>query len=91
MQWNNKLFSPLNVIHGKSAPYGSKDVLRYYHYMSDPKLGPGIVSIRIIVCICNVCTTKLSLPWDSKIKEACNQPRYGRVYNFQVLPTYWFS
>ena len=23
----------------------------------------------------------LSIPWDYTIKEACNYPRYGRVYN----------
>ena len=42
----NKLFPQLNVINGKSDPYGRKGVLRYYYYISDPKLGPDIVEIR---------------------------------------------
>ena len=45
MKWNNKRFTSLNVINGKSYTYG---VLRNYHYRSDPKLGLGIVSTRII-------------------------------------------
>ena len=48
---------------------------------SDTKLGQVVVDIRIINCSCHYFTTKLSLPWDSKIKDACNQPRYGRVYD----------
>ena len=43
--WNNKLSPSLYVINIKSAPYGSKGVLRHYNYRSDPKLVPGIVSI----------------------------------------------
>ena len=81
--WNNTLFPSLNVIYGKTSPYGSKGILRYYHYRSNPKLGSGIVAIRIIPFNCHACTTILSLSWDSKIKEAVNQPRYGRVYNFK--------
>ena len=50
MQCNNKLFPSLNVINGKSSPYGSKGILRNYHYRSDPKLGPGIVAIIIVPC-----------------------------------------
>ena len=66
--WNNKLFSSLNVINGKTSPYASKGVLRNYHYRYYPKLGPGIVVIRIIPCSCHACTTILSLSWDYKIK-----------------------
>ena len=78
---NNKLFSSLNAINGKTYPYGSKGVIRLYYYRSDPKLGPGIVEIIIIPWICHACTTILFLFWYSKIKESVNQPRYGRLYN----------
>ena len=81
MQWNNKMFPSLNDINGKPPPYGSKGILRHYHYRSDPKLGPGIFSIIRIPCNCHTCTTILYLSWDSKIKRAANQPIYGRVYN----------
>ena len=74
-------FPPLNIINGKTSPYGSKVILRHYHYQSDPKLGTGVVEIRIIPCSCHACTTLLSLSCDSKNKEAFNHPRYGRVYN----------
>ena len=63
--------------------YGSKVIIKHYHYCSDPKLGPGIVAIRRIQCSCYDCKTILSLSWGSKIKVAVNQPRYGRVYNFK--------
>ena len=79
MIWNNKLFPSLNVINGKTLPYKSKGILRHYNYQSDPKLGPGIVAIRIIPCSCHDCTYILSLFWDSKTKEAVNQHIYGRV------------
>ena len=74
IRWNNKLFPSLNFINGKSSPYGSKVILRDYHYRSDTKVGPGIVAIRIISCSCHYCTTKLCLSWESKIKDAFNQP-----------------
>ena len=79
--WNNKLFPALNVINGKTLPYASKGILRHYHYQSDPKLCPGIVAIRRIPCSFHACTSILSLSWYPKIKEALNQPRYGRTYN----------
>ena len=72
----------LNVIIGKTDTYGIKGVLRHNHYMSDPKLGQGVVDIRRIPCSINACTTQLCLPWVSKIKNACNQPRYERVYYY---------
>ena len=81
MMWNNKLFPSLNVINGKTLPYVSKGILRHYHYRSDPKLGPGIVSIRRIPCNFHDCATILFHSWDSKIKEVFNRPIYGRVYN----------
>ena len=62
-------------------PYSSKGILRHYHYRSDPKLGPGIVAIRRIKCICHDCTAILPLSWYSKTKESFNQPRYGILYN----------
>ena len=40
---NNKLFSSLNAINGKTYPYGNKVILRHYQYRSGPKLGPRIV------------------------------------------------
>ena len=76
-----KLFTSLNVINGKSYPYVSKGFLRHYYYRSDQKLVPGIVAIRRIPCSCHACTTKSSLPWNYTIKEARNQPIYGRVFN----------
>ena len=88
MRWNNKLFPSLNVINRKSSSYESKGILRHYHYRSDPKLVPGGVSIRIIPCTYHACTIIFSLYWGSKIKEASNQPRYGRLYNckyYQII------
>ena len=73
-------FSPLYVIKGKNLPHGSKEVLRHYNYCSDPKLGPGIVKIRIIPYNCHSCTTILFLSLDWKTKETVNQPRHGQVY-----------
>ena len=84
IQWNNKPFSSLNFINGKSSPYGGKGILRHDHrYRSDTKLDPCIVTVRRITCSFHYCTTILSLSWDSKIKESFNQPRYGRLYNFK--------
>ena len=71
----------MNVIRGEISPYGSKGIQRHEHYHSDPKLGPGIVAIRIIHCNFHACTDILYLSWNYKTKEAVNQPRYGRVYN----------
>ena len=48
MRCNNTLFPSSNVIDGKTSSHGNKGILRHYHYRSDPKLGPGIVKIRII-------------------------------------------
>ena len=70
MRCDNKLFSCLNVVNGKTSPYGSKGIIIHYHYWSDPKIGPGIVAIRIFSCICHACTTILSLSWNSKINKA---------------------
>ena len=69
-------FPSLNVINGKRSPYSIKEILRHYHYWSDPKLGPGVVAIRRITCSCHACTNTLSFSWDYKIKEAVIQPRY---------------
>ena len=68
----------------KSDPYGIKDFIRNYHYRSYPKLNPGIVSFRITPCGFHACTKKLSLPWNYKIKDECNYPRYGRVYDWKL-------
>ena len=81
MRCNNKLFPSLNVINGKTSPNESKGILRYSHYRSYPKLCPGLAAIRKIPCSCHTCKTILSLFWDSKIKEAVDQPRYGIVNN----------
>ena len=62
------MFPSLNVINGKSDQYGSKGVLRYYHYRSDLKLGLGIIVIRRITCSFRACTTILYLPWYYTIK-----------------------
>ena len=71
----------MNAIDVNSAPYRSNGVVRHYHYSSDPKLGPGIVAPRRIPCSSYACITPLSLSWDSKINDACNNPRYGRLYD----------
>ena len=83
MRCNNKLFQELSVINGKTEPYGSKGVLRQYHYRSDPELVPGIASIRIITCRCHAWNTILSFYLNLKIKEAVNHPIDGRGYNFK--------
>ena len=80
IQWNTKLFPSFNFINVNSSPYGIKDIIWYYHYWSDSKLGPGIVVIRIIPCIFHACTKIWSLSWESKIRSAVNQPRTGIVY-----------
>ena len=77
---NNKLFPSLNIVNVKSSPYLSKGIIIHYHYLSDPKLCLGIVAIKIIPCSCHACKIILS---DSKIIEAFNQHRCGRVYNFK--------
>ena len=66
---------------GKHPHMQARKILRYYNYLSDPKLGMGIVAIIKTPFCCHACKTVLSPYWDSKIKEAVNQPRYGRVYN----------
>ena len=76
-----KIVSIIECDNEKTAPYGSKGVLRHYHYRSHLKLGQGAVSVRRIPCGCQACTTQLSLPWNSKIKDACNQAKYERVYD----------
>ena len=91
MIWNNKIFPSLYVSNGKTLPYASKEILRHYLYRSDPKLVPGIFSIRVIPCICHACTAISYLSWYYKIKKEVNQPRHGRVYNCkysQILGCY---
>ena len=66
---NNKKFPSINAINSKTSPYGSKNILRYYHYQSDPKLGSGIVTMKRITCNCHAFKTILSLSYHSKIKE----------------------
>ena len=61
MGWKNNNIPSLNVINGKTSPCGIKGILRHYNYWSDPKLGPGIDSIRIITCSLHSCATVLSL------------------------------
>ena len=80
LQQNNKNIPSLNVIIGKTASYGSKFVLRQYHYMSDIKLVPRFVSLKIISCSYHACKTQLYMTWGYKIKDAYNHPIYGRVY-----------
>ena len=77
---NNILSQLFNSNIVKTAPCGSKVILRHYHYRSDTKLGPIIIDIGRTPFICHACITQY-LPWYSKIIDACNQPRYGRVYN----------
>ena len=81
MRSNNNFFPLLNVINGKPSPYGSKGILRHYHYRSYAKLSLGIVAIIRIPCGCHYFTTILSFYWYSKNKEEVNHPRYGRVYD----------
>ena len=46
-------------------------------------MGTVIVTIRRIPCSFHACTYILSLSWYPKIKEALNQPRYGRFYSYK--------
>ena len=88
MRQGKPLFLTLNVISIRISLYGIKEILKHYHYLSDPKVGQGIVEIRIIPCSCHSCTTTLPLSWDFKNEESVSQPRYGKVYNceyYQVL------
>ena len=87
MIWNKNLFPPLNAINVYKAPYVSKGVIRHYNYRSDPKVGLGIVDIKIITRIFHACTTQLFLPWYYTINKACNHPIYGRVYycNYSLI------
>ena len=80
LQLNKQLSPSLNILNGKTSPYGIKVVLRHYHFRSDTKLGPGVVALRIIPYSCHYFTQQLSLPWDYKIKYACYKKIYGRVY-----------
>ena len=50
MIWNNKLMPSLNFIKGEISQYGSKVILKHYHYQSDPKLGSEVFAIRGITC-----------------------------------------
>ena len=74
-------------MNGKTSPYTNKGVIIHYHYRSDTKLGPDIVSIRRIPCSFHARTAILSIYWDFKIKELVNQPIYGRVYNCKYSQT----
>ena len=80
LRQNNKVFPSLSLINGKT-PYEIKGVLINYHYRYDPKLCQEVVALRLFSWNCHACTTKVSLPWDTKIKYACNKTRYGRVYD----------
>ena len=53
--WRNKLFTSLNEINGKPAPYESKGLLIHYHYISDTKLCPCIFYIIRITCSGHTC------------------------------------
>ena len=53
---NNKLFTPMDFINGKTYHYGRKGVLGNFHYRDDTKLGPGVVAIRRITCSFNSST-----------------------------------
>ena len=63
LRWNNEVFSSLNVVNWKPAPYRRKGVIKQYNYRSDTKLGPGSFAITRIPCSCNVCTKKLYISW----------------------------
>ena len=87
---NNKCFSPLNVIIGKTVWHRSNDVIHNYNYSSDTKLGTVVLDIRIIPWSFHACTTQLSLPLDSKINDACSYPIHWRVYycNYSLIIGY---
>ena len=71
-----KLFPSLNDINGKTSTYGSKGIIRKYCYRSDPKLGPGIVAIIIIICSFQSCIEISSISWYYTIKETFSDPIY---------------
>ena len=54
--------------------------------MDDTKLGQVVVYTKIISFSCQYCTTKLSLPWDHKTKDVCDNTIYGRVSNCKLSP-----
>ena len=50
INWNKKLFPPLNFINGKILTYARKIILRHSRYWSDQELYPSTVAIRRITC-----------------------------------------
>ena len=80
MRWRY-FFPPLNVVNFKTPPYVRKGILRHYDYIFDQKLGEGFVAVIINHLNCHDCTTQLYITWDTKIKDPCNQTRYGIIFN----------
>ena len=78
---NSRKFPPLNVINGKTPPYGRKGVLRHYQYRDDPNLGQVVVAVRSVLCSLHDYQIQLSIPYVAKIKYSCNKKRYERVLN----------
>ena len=76
------MFRSFNTINGITPTHIRNDVLGNYNYRYDPKLGQRFVAIIITPCSCNDFTTHIYLPWDTKIEDACNKPRHGRVFNW---------
>ena len=60
-------------------PYGRKFLIRDYSYRVDPKLGKGVVSVKIIPYVFHSCQKQLFIPWGPKIKYLCNKSRYTRA------------
>ena len=73
----------MNLINGKTYPYIIIFFIRNYNCSLDPKLGKVVVAVIRITCSFHDCTKQFSLSWYYKIKDACNQSRYGKVYDFK--------
>ena len=59
----------------KKTPYAIKVSVRYFNLRDDPKLGQGIVAVRIIPCICHYYQKQLSIPYYKIFINACYWPR----------------
>ena len=81
MRWNNKNFTSLNFINGKTSPYGSKGVIKKLPLLVRSKIRPGSFcnykNSMQLTCLHRYNISILGL----KIKVTVNYPRYGIVYN----------
>ena len=60
---------------------GRNNILLYYHYKVDPKIGKGICKILRIPCACPACVAQHDKYWLPTIAPSY-QPSYARVELF---------